>query len=133
MQDIATFRTVIRGAIQIVVLAAVAAAGVSVGRWVVPEEGSTGAPAVRYVNSGAPAGGQDVMARKLAQMDAEDARHGTVVAGASSAPAVSSSESVVQRKLAQMDALDSRVGTQAINRRDIMGRKFAQMDAEDAR
>ena len=58
MQQRATFGTVSRGGLQLLVLAAVAAAGVSVGRWVVPEASDSasqvaadiqGAPVTRSV------------------------------------------------------------------------------------
>ena len=53
MQQRATFGTVSRGGLQLLVLAAVAAAGVSVGRWVVPEA-SDSAPQVAADIQGAP-------------------------------------------------------------------------------
>jgi hypothetical protein len=53
MQQRATFGTVSRGGLQLLVLAAVAAAGVSVGRWVVPEA-SDGASQVAADIQGAP-------------------------------------------------------------------------------
>lgn len=108
MQNAATFRTVTRGAVQFVVLAAVAVIGVSVGRWVVPEDGSAGATTVRYITTTAPAAGQDIIERKLAQMDARDARQGTAVAGAVTAPSNAGAGSIIERKLAQMDAEDAR-------------------------
>ena len=58
MQQRATFGTVSRGGLQLLVLAAVAVAGVSVGRWVVPEASDSasqvaadiqGAPVTRSV------------------------------------------------------------------------------------
>lgn len=45
MQNGATFKTVTRNGTYLLVLAAVAAAGISVGRWVVPED-SGNAPAI---------------------------------------------------------------------------------------
>jgi hypothetical protein len=134
MQNTATFRTVTRGAVQLVVLAAVAVAGVSVGRWVIPDGGSTGATVVRYIETTAPVGGADIIERKLAQMDAQDAQHGIAVAGAVSVPFVPSGDSIIEGKLAQMDAFDGRAGPSVTTGDDsIIDRKFAQMDAEDAR
>jgi len=132
MQNAAAFRTVTRNAVYLVALAAVAAAGVGVGRWVIPE-GSTGASTVRYISGIAPAAGQDAVERKLAQMDAEDARHGAVVAGFARAPSAPGAGSIMERKLAQMDKLDSRAGPEARRTGGIIERKFAQMDAEDTR
>jgi len=53
MQNGATFKTVTRSGTYLIVLAVVAAAGVSVGRWVVPEA-SGGAPRIAADVRGAP-------------------------------------------------------------------------------
>jgi hypothetical protein len=142
MQNTATFRTVTRGAVQLVVLAAVAAIGVSVGRWVIPDDGSTGVSAVRYNNSAAPDTGQDIIERKLAQMDARDARHATAVAGFVRAPTARGADSIIERKFAEMDARDARHATAIAGpvtapsvpgADSIIERKLAQMDALDSR
>jgi hypothetical protein len=141
MQNTATFRTVTRGAVQLVVLAAVAAIGVSVGRWVIPDDGSTGVPAVRNT-SAVPATGQDIIERKLAQMDARDARHATAVAGFVRAPTARGADSIIERKFAEMDARDARHATAIAGpvtapsvpgADSIIERKLAQMDALDSR
>ena len=142
MQNTATFRTVTRGAVQLVVLAVVAVVGVSVGRWVIPDDGSTGASAVSRINSGASATGQNIIERKLAQMDAQDSRGSTAVAGFVRAPSVPGTDSLTERKLAQMDAQDAAHGLavapaasapSVVHGASIIERKLAQMDALDSR
>jgi hypothetical protein len=148
MQNTVTFRTVTRGAVQTVVLAAVAVIGVSVGHWVIPAEDSSGTTAVRYIEATAPAVSPDILERKLAQLDARDARytapvtasaptgkdsiidrklaqmdaqdawHATAVAAAASAPFIPGSDRIIDRKLAQMDALDGRVTRLVADRDD---------------
>ncbi len=90
MQNSTTFRTVSRRSVQLAMLAAVAAVGVSVGRWVVPEDSGSAASSAPSAGLGAqqapvtrdpalhaaPPKGGSLMERKLAQMDAEDARLG---------------------------------------------------------
>ena len=101
MQNTATFRTVTRGTLQFLVVAAVAAVGISIGRWVIPDSGTTGATAARL--AGNETRSISTMERKLTQMDAWDDQFGFV--GASAAPAPRSA-STMERKLAQMDAED---------------------------
>jgi hypothetical protein len=145
MQNTVTFRTVTRGAVQTVVLAAVAVIGVSVGHWVIPAEDSSGTTAVRYIEATAPAVSPDILERKLAQLDARDARYTAPVTASAPtgkdsiidrklAQMVPGSDRIIDRKLAQMDALDGRVTRLVADRDDsIIERKFAQMDAQDAR
>lgn len=142
MQNTATFRTATRGAIQIVILAAVAAIGVSVGRWAVPDGNTAVSERIVYISVVDPAAREDIIARKFAQMDAQDNRFGTAVAGAVAAPETSGAASLIERKLAQMEAEDARHGMAAAGAagvpsvtgsESVIERKLTQMDALDSR
>ncbi|HSP55492.1 MAG TPA: hypothetical protein VLS25_07885 [Dehalococcoidia bacterium] len=116
MLNTTNFRTVSRRSVQLAVLATVAAVGVSVGRWVAPEDsgiapssapnavlGAEQAPVSQDPALHSPISkGGSLMERKLDRMDAEDAR----LLGESPPPQAGS---LMERKLAQMDAQDASV------------------------
>jgi len=141
MQSSTTFRTVSRRSVQLALLATVAAVGVSVGRWVVPD--ASGSVAGHGVVLGAqqaplPEGRATLIERKFAQMDAQDAS--SLDGPAADLAALNSGGSLIESKFAQMDAEDAvSLDGPAADLPALSGagspieRKFAQMDAEDAR
>lgn len=133
MNTAQTHLTIRRGSVQALMLVAVGALGLSLGRWVVPD--ATPATVTRTVEYSSSAVPSDVIQRKLAQMDARDAAYPVAVAGSAQRP---SAADVIGVKFAQMDAQDSGGGpgtaATAAGPRDagIVKVKFAQMDAQDS-
>ncbi len=107
MQTTGSLRTIGRSGAQALLLAAVGALGLGIGRWVVPATDSAPAGVFQPIEASTNGRPAHIMERKLAQMDAADARvrPATEVAGAASngRPA-----HIMERKLAQMDAADAR-------------------------
>src|SRR3990172_7181969 len=107
MQTTGSLRTIGRSGTQALVLTAVGALGLVIGRWVVPATDS--APAGVYQPTEASTIGRvaDITELKFAQMDAAEARvrpAADAVASASTGPA----SHITQLKFAQMDAADAR-------------------------
>ncbi len=130
--------TIRRVGAQALALVAVAALGLSLGRWVLPATDSAPAGVYQLIEASTNGGASDIMERKFAQMDAADARvrPATGVTGSASNGGASD---IMERKFAQMDAADARVrpatgvtgSASNSGASDIMERKFAQMDAQD--
>ena len=135
MQAAGYFPTIRRSGVHVALIVAVAAMGISFGRWVVPAADS--GPAVLETTRSAASGTTEasgIVQLKLAQMDARDAAYQPAASHATAAE-----QTRIGLKFAQMDAQDRRatavagvtVSPSAENH--IVQLKLAQMDARDGR
>jgi hypothetical protein len=111
MQATGTVRTFGRGSVQVVVVAAVAVAGIAIGRWGIPaEDAATVVTGSRSDVISASDRFENMAERKLAQIDATDSGYAATVDGSVAAVVVDAANvspipaSAVERKLAQTGA-----------------------------
>jgi len=106
MQATGTVRTFGRSSVQLVVVAAVAAIGIAIGRWGIPADESSGTTASRS-SSVATSGYQGQAAQqKWAQIDAVEDSRDAGSSGLSNVATVGYEGQAAQQKWAQMDAIE---------------------------
>jgi hypothetical protein len=124
MQATGSMRTFGRSSVQLAVIAAVAVTGIAIGRWGIPaEDSATIVTSSRSDTVSTTDRLDNLVERKLAQMDAAEARYSTtatVTDEASGAEVLVDQANVapiqasaVDRKFAQMDAAEARNSTTA--------------------
>jgi hypothetical protein len=100
-----SFHTISRTSTQVLILAAVAAAGIAVGRWAVPADHSSAVVAVTRVATPPSELSRARAEQKLVQMDQLGDQRAALAAVA---PSSRTSLSAAERKLIQMDQADDR-------------------------
>jgi len=140
MQTTGSLRTIGRSGTQALVLTAVGALGLVIGRWVVPATDSAPAGVYQPTEVSTIGRASGITELKFAQMDAAEARVRPATEAVASA-STGHASGITELKLAQMDAAEARdrpaaeaaASASPGHASHITQLKFAQMDAADAR